>query len=449
MRDLAFVAAWIILVPLALQGPQLGVLLWAWTSLLAPNDVLYGLGASVPFAKVTALVTLGPILLGRRGGMRLQASPTVLIMVAMAVASLVSQLTALPANTDNGWDLYQKFVKILLLALLVTALMRDRLRLHALLLAICLGIGFTGLGEGAKFLLSAGGHKVEGTASTGDNNQIGLDVLLILPMLHYLFITAQRRVLRGVALAVGVMCVVCVVATASRAAFVGLALLAVAYVLTSRRKVAGLLLVAAIAAGGSQLVSTSYVDRLDTLKSADSDDSFLGRVAAWKVSTAVALEHPLFGGGFHAIQNGDVWFPHVPAAEQLGVIDVPDWPTYPKAAHSIYFEILGDQGFIGLGLFLALFWVGWRNAGATRRVLRRSGRGDLRWATQMAGALQISLVLFLIVGGSLSAAYYDIDYLIVAMLAALRELVERSLREGETTAFAVTGRGVREAVVVG
>ncbi len=427
MRDLAFIASWLVLVPLAFGGAQVGVLLWAWTSLLAPNDVLYGFGAALPFAKLAAILALVLAVTGRGGGIRLRLNGTVLLLGLLAVWGFLSQATGLAADSSQGWDLYQKFVKILLLAVMVMAVMRNRLRLHALLLAICLGIGFTGLGEAAKFLLSAGGHKVLGTTSTGDNNQIALDVLMIMPLLHYLQATAQRQAVRATCWIMGGMCAVCVIATGSRGGFAGLGLLGVAYVLASRRKVLGLLMVLVVFGIGAQLVSDSWKQRISTIQAADSDDSFLGRVGAWKVSTAVALHRPLFGGGFHAIQHGDVWGEHLEAASQIGFLG-PAPPTLNfKAAHSIYFEILGDLGFGGLALFLALFAVAWRNGSAVRRIVRRSKRSDIAWAGQLAGMLQVSLLLFLVNGALLSAAYYDIDYLLVAMLAALRELTGRAL----------------------
>jgi probable O-glycosylation ligase (exosortase A-associated) len=428
MRDLAFIASWVLLVPLALQGAHLGVLLWAWTSLLAPNDVLYGMGASLPYGKISALLTFALLLFGRGGGMKMRWDATVLLMLALALSALVSQMMGLTAEAASGWDLYQKYVKILLLAVVVTAVMRDRMRLHALLLVICLGIGFTGLGEGAKFLLSGGGHKVEGTPSTGDNNQIGLDVLMILPMMFYLHATAHRRMLRLVCVAVGIMCAICIIATASRAAFVGLVVLSILFVVGSRRKVPGLVFIALLALGGAQLVGHAWVARMNTIDNAENDDSFLGRVGAWKVSTVLALHNPMFGGGMHAIQHYDVWTTYLPEAQQLDWFGTPP-PRDIHAAHSIYFEILGDLGFVGLFLFLALFAVALRNAIAVRRMVRRSRRPDLAWAATLAGALQASTIVFLIGGASLSAAYYDIDYLIVAILAVLRDMVERALRE--------------------
>lgn len=433
MRDLAFVAAWVVLLPLALRsGAQLGVVLWAWTSLLAPNDVLYGLGAGLPYAKIAAGLTLGLMLAGRGGGIRMRWDASVLLMIALALWGIASQSMGVAADPTDGWDLCQKYVKVLLLGVVVTGVMRDRLRLHALLLAICLGIGFTGLGEGAKFLLSGGGHKIEGTASTGDNNQIGLDVLLIIPLLYYLHATARQRPMRVVCIAVMGMCAVCIIATASRAAFMGLALLGVVYVLSSRRKVLGLLTVTLISIAGSQLVSDAWVNRMNTIQSAEEDDSFMGRVGAWKVSAALALHRPLVGGGFHAIQHVEVWGANVGDAGQLDWFGTPP-PLVQHAAHSIYFEMLGDLGFGGLALFVALFAVAWRNAAKVRRLVRRSLRPDLAWAGSLAGALQASVLVFLVGGSMLSAAYYDIDYLLVAMLAVLRDLVERTLREPAPT----------------
>lgn len=229
------------------------------------------------------------------------------------------------------------------------------------------------------------------------------------------------------------MCVVCVIATASRAAFIGLAFLSMVFILGSRRKVSGLLLLVVIAGAGSQLVSNDWVERMNSIQSANDDNSFMGRVSAWKVSTAVAFERPLFGGGFHAIQQTDVWSAHRSEAIQLDVLPTAIPGISAHAAHSIYFEILGDLGFIGLTLFLTLFWMTWRNAVVVRRLVRRSLRPDLAWAGSLAGALQASLLVFLIGGASLSAAYFDIDYLLVAMLAALRDLVERALREPAPT----------------
>lgn len=443
MRDLAFIAAWVVLLPLVFRGgAHLGVLLWTWTSLLAPNDVLYGAGVSVPFSKLAAIPALVLLVTGRGGGMQIRFNRTTWIVAGLALVGLISQSMTVMADPAPGWELFQKYIKILLLCAIVTWTMRDRLRIHALLFAICLGLGFTGVGEGAKFLLSGGGHKVLGTASTGDNNQVALDVLLMLPMLQYLYATARTRLLRLGCLGGGLMTVICVIATASRGGFAGLLIVAVATVLTSRRKLQGLLLIAAMGLVGSQLVSDDWTARMNTIQTAaEDDDSFLGRVTAWKVATAEAVARPLTGGGFHAAQHGEVWFRY---GADIGWLDaIPSAPIeYLHAAHSIYFEILGDLGFPGLLLFLLLFWFAWVDAGRVRAIVRRSGRTDLAWAATLALKLRVSILVFMVCGGLLSAAYYDIEYLVVALLTVLRDLVEREVREPRSADGSIAARPV-------
>jgi probable O-glycosylation ligase (exosortase A-associated) len=450
VRDLAFVIAWVVLVPLAMQGAQLGVLLWTWTSLLAPNDVLYGIGSVVPFSKVSAGLTLFLLLIGRGGGIKVAWNSTNGLIIGLALVGLVSQAFCLSMDTASGWDLCQKFLKILLLPLVIIAVMRDRVRLHALMFAVCLGLSFTGVAEGGKLILAGTAHKVVGSSSTGDNNQIALDVLLIMPLLYYLGSTVALRWVRISCFAANVMCGLCIISTSSRAGFVGLCLLGLGLAVISKRKKSVLVLVLLMGGVGAQVVGSAWVQRMDSIKTVESDDSFLGRIGAWKLSTAVALERPLFGGGFHAIQLPDVWIARRDTAANLPFfVEAPPLP-YPRAAHSIYFEMLGDLGFVGLSFFVGLFVVALHNASVVRTIVRRSGRLDLEWASEMAGALRISVVLFLIVGASLSACYYDIEYILAAMLAALRCIIEQTLAEGATARRSrERGRLSRAEVVAG
>ena len=96
----------------------------------------------------------------------------------------------------------------------------DRLRVHGLLLAICLGIGYIGVDEGAKFILSGSGHKVLGSSSIGDNNQVALDVLMVIPLMQYLYSTAASRFMRLAYAGGGILLsVIAVIATFSRGGF--------------------------------------------------------------------------------------------------------------------------------------------------------------------------------------------------------------------------------------
>ncbi len=114
----------------------------------------------------------------------------------------------------------------------------------------------------------------------------------------------------------------------------------------------------------------------------------------------------IIGGGFD-IYNQTVFAMYAPN------------PLAVHAAHSIYFQILGEHGFIGLALFLMLGIVTWRAAGDLMSL------GNTRPSPQFGRDLgakmaQASMVGYAAAGGAfLSLAYFDLPYniMIIVLLA--------------------------------
>src|SRR5258706_10100751 len=98
-------------------------------------------------------------------------------------------------------------------------------------------------------------------------------------------------------------------------------------------------------------------------------------------------------------------------------------PTDLHAAHSIYFQILGEHGFVGLALFLLLWILLWRDASWIIR--RTQGQDELRWASDLARMIQVSLIGYLVGGAFLSLAYYDVPYNLLIAIVLTRVLVEK------------------------
>ena len=176
---------------------------------------------------------------------------------------------------------------------------------------------------------------------------------MVIPLAIYLARHSAVRAVRTGWLVVAGLSVVTVVMTFSRGGFVGMLLLGAFYVKNSRNKLASLGLVALAGVLIYALAPDSWFDRLNTIKEAGDDGSFMGRVVAWKISWLIAMDHPLFGGGPHAVQHLLVWDTYKPLLASLDFIATPPPDSTPHAAHSIYFELLGDIGFVGLGIFLA------------------------------------------------------------------------------------------------
>lgn len=421
MRDLLFLSVMLTLVPLSLRFPVVGAMGWAWTALLTPNDWLYSYMAGLPFNKIFAITTLVSLALNARQ-VHLRMNRTLWLMLLMALIGTVSALFSIDQSAES-WDLYFKLLKIIVFPFVLTAVLRNRLDVHAVLLAIALGMGFVGVSEGAFYVASAGGHKIVGNASMGDNNQMAVALLVAVPIVLYLAAQSQLRWVRLIGYAAAALLITAIIGTYSRGALVGLVALAVYMIAASRRKVLGLIMVALVGTAVLVAAPATWFQRMDTIGDANDDHSFTGRVIAWKVSTMIALGRPLTGGGFHAVQHAFAWGLY---SERVGVLDF--IPTaapgpFPRAAHSIYFETLGDLGFTGLFTFLALMGTAYLNCRAVRR--RCAGNLGLRWANDLAFSLQSSLVVYAVAGAAVSVSYVDYLYIVVTLATVLRSIVER------------------------
>ena len=448
MRDLAFAMIWVVLFPVALWSAHVGVLLWIWVALITPNEQLYGFMSGIQFNKIVAAVTVLVLFLNREKK-RFYLDATVIAMVLIAVIATASELYAL-VPTDDGWNLYQKLLKEFALAILITGIMWTRNRLHMTVAVLCISLGFTSVVEGLEYVVSGGGHKILGTGAIGDNNSIALAVLLIIPPLYYLARWSEVKLVRLTMMAVALISVITVVGTFSRGGFVGLIVLALFLIGSAKNKIPAILVAGVIAALVVFAAPPEWFSRIDTISDttggAVGDGSFIGRVIAWKISTLIALNNPLLGGGFHAVQRFPVWMHFREAMAVLDFIPTPEAdPLVPHAAHSIYFEMLGDLGFSGLVLFLTVLFASLYNC--IWIVLRTRARSELFWAGDLARMLLVSLVIYMISGAALSMAYFEGFWILVAIISRLRRTVKLELVAAvrpHAAAQESVARGVRQ-----
>ena len=425
MRDLGFAMVWAILFPITFWSAHVGILLWIWVALLGPNERLYGFMSEVPFNKVVAIVTLLLIFLNNQKKKFYVDATVGLIFVLMVVGTLAAIFPQV--SDDDGQFLYEKLLKEFALLLTIIAVMWDRQRLTWTVWALCIGVGFTASVEGLEYAASGGGHRIVSTVAMGDNNSIAVAVLMTIPLLHYLRSTSAVRVSRLALLGLIVLSVICVIGTNSRGGFIGLMLLFGAMVLRSKNKlplialgVVGMVLVLVLA-------PASWFERMNTIQDAGENLSFLGRVVAWKISTMMALDHPLFGSGFHAVQRWANWQHY---RNNLGLLDfVPTPPpdVLPHAAHSIYFEILGDLGFTGLMAFVGILLAALYNCQVV--ISRTRNIVELQWASSLARMLQISIVIYMVSGALLSMGYYEGFWIVIAIISRLRRTTMDLLAE--------------------
>lgn len=424
MRDLAFAFVWMTLLPLTFMSAHVGVLLWIWVALLSPNELLYGFMAGVPFNKIVAVITLGLIVVSREKK-DIYLDGTGVLLILFGVTATISWYGGIVSSPDAN-ELYQKILKEIVLAFAIMAVMTTRHRIHLAVLTMALSFGFLAVKEGLIFILTAGGHKVLGSGSVGDNNSLAAALLMTIPMMYYLARHSAVRFVRiGLLAALG-LAVITVIATFSRGGFVGLMVLGLFMVKNSRSKFGSFALVVATGVLIYVLAPESWFERLNTINDVSDDGSFMGRVVAWKISWLIAVDHPLFGGGMHAVQRLLNWDTYRPFLYLLdGVVKTPPADTIPHAAHSAYFEVLGDMGFIGLALFLSVLALGFWNCRSLIRMGRR--HPSLTWAVDLGRMMQISLVVYCVTTALLSMGYFEMLYVVVALLSRCRRTVRQAL----------------------
>ncbi len=433
MRDIVTLIFMAGLAPLVIRSAFASLLMWSWANLAALGFYMFGFMAGVPYVMVFAVSTLVLMITQRKQVVgKWELGGTQVLFLLFSLHALFVASMAYP-GIERNWEIASNLFKNILLCLLMPLLVVNRARLVAMVIIMALGLGGHGVVEGLKFLASGGSHIVLGNPKLGDNNHFAQSVLLSVPLAFYLWQYSKSRPWRHALLGFMFLVAMAVIATKSRGGLIGFVCFGVWMVLMGRQKFKGLMIFLAIGLAIYAAAPASWFERMETLQSANEDASFMGRVTAWKRASAIAVENPVFGGGFRAVQAPVIFEKFRYKQGLLGFVETPD-VNYPAAAHSIYFEVLGDMGFVGLALFVALMGTAFTARGEVQRLVKKSGRDDLAWAVDMINAVAGAMFIFLITGAALSAAFYDFQYMLVALADCLRRYVRQQVNPRKSTA---------------
>lgn len=427
MRDLAVFLAILVCIPSILRNPFAAFIIWGWTVAISLNYYLYGFMISMRLNLTFAVITLTLIMLGKLK--QQQPWPTTFTSVLVLWFCIHVSLSALFAYSPNplNSEYWLIFFKSMAYCLLIPLVLTTRLRFHAFTIMYGTGLAFHGVLEGLKLIATGGGHRVTGLPGTmmGDNNHLAVALAMVLPLVFYLYQYSKNHLVKIAFISGFIITIIAIIATQSRGGFISLIAVGVWLIKSSRRKV----LVSFVAILGFFLVINvappSWFSRMESIQTAGEDNSFMTRVAAWKISSAIALSNPVFGGGFHAIQAPSVWNEFKNSQGMLGFLTTPPPRLAPAAAHSIYFEVLGDHGMVGLLLFLGILLGTFNNCFKIRKLIKSNK--ELIWARDLSDMLGVSVVAYAVGGAAVNLGYFEIYYSIVMAIIALRIYIEKQL----------------------
>ena len=406
MRDILVVGIVLAMGIIALRRPWVGIMLWTWLSIMNPHRYTYGFAYSAPLAAFAA----GTIVIGLVST-RERESPfkgaAAMFMLAFMLWVTLSWLFGLDPTDD--YEQWKKVMKIDVMIIAALALLHTKQHVLALLWVSTGSLGLLGMKGGVFTLATGGNFRVWGPDGSFiyDNNEFALSLVMTIPLLRFLQLQLVNRWARLGMSAAMLLCAVAAVGSYSRGALLAISAMLMALWWRGKNK---FFIGIAMVIGAVLLVGfmpDAWNTRMSSIEDYENDTSALGRISAWWTAWNIGL-HYLTGVGFNA------------ARPELFAIYSP-YPTFVHAAHSIYFQILGNHGFVGLFLFLGIWFSSWFTAGWLRRNAKAIPQAA--WCAELGGMCQVALIGYAVGGAFLSLAYFDLPYEIMVALLVTRQWV--------------------------
>ena len=408
MRDIALVVIVLGLIPAILRYPWIGALAYAWVSIFVPHRWAFGFANDMPIAMIVAVTTLASMLLHPKE-VQLPINRITVLLMLLPIWMTVTLLLALePANAYARWV---EVMKVFFFTLVTASLLHSRKQVDALVWVLVLSVGFYSVKGGIFTIFQGGAYRVygpPGESAIRDNGAIALASVMMMPFMLYLAGVAASKWVKAGLLGAMLLSGMTALGSQSRGAFLAItAILGYLWVKGRRKLIFGLVLVtgASLAIG---FMPDTWSDRMETIQTYEQDGSAMGRINTWWMLFNLANDRPLVGGGFE------------PYTLAQFAKYAPD-PLDVHSAHSIYFQVLGEHGYVGLALFLYLAIASWNMAGRLVKASRE--RSDSAWAGNLARATQVSFVGFAVGGAFFNMAYWEILYYEIVILMAAYRLV--------------------------
>ena len=416
MRDIAVTLLVIMGLLYTLKKPHWGILLWSWLGYMNPHRLCYGFAYSMPFAQITAIVTMVSFLFSNEKK-RLPNNYIVYLLLIFII--WIGVTTVFAFEPDYAKEQYIKILKIQLPIILTMMLFNSRQRVEQLLWVIVISLGYFGTKGGVFTLLTGGNYRVYGPPGSfvEENNALAVATLMVIPLMVYLRTGLHEHWQRQLMLFAIISMGFSVIGSQSRGAFLAILTVGGYYWLQSERKLLTAIPIIIFTVILLALLPESWYQRMNTIGTYDKDESAMGRIYAWKLAFNVA-NHNFFGGGLN------LW-------SKLTYINyLPEFdPVKNKAfvAHSIYFSVLGEHGWVGLFLFLLLFYLGWHQCGSL--IKQCKNHESTKWIAELAKMLKVSFLAYFSGGAFLSLSYFDLPWHLLAIIVVLKEIANQTLHE--------------------
>lgn len=266
-----------------------------------------------------------------------------------------------------------------------------------------------GLVEGTRVTISR-----QYRSQLGDPNDLSLVLMFPVSFLAAELFDSAANKYRRLFAAVGLLLTISgVIATQSRGGLLGIAAI-LSFFLYQKVKNPIVVGLCALVAMLAMMVFAGIGDRQSGgAAEGGVDESAMGRIYAWQAAINMAISNPLTGVGVDNFYvNYYFYSPH--------------WDGKNHAVHSTWFQVLGETGFVGIGIFALLIASIYRSLS---RVYCINALNHNDQVTVNANALKAGVIGFMVAGTFLTQAFTWPLYIILALTIALEKITIESNKE--------------------
>ena len=439
MRDLVFVGYIAVLMLMAFKRPFLFTLIYAYVDIVSPQRLSYFLLNSIPLSLILfVLAFLGFMISDDKKNVRI-APRWVLIVLLLAYCGYTTTVAAEPVAALEKWGWVWK---ALVFAAFLPLTLHTKLRLEALALTMVLCASALIVTGGIKTAAGGGGYGslvilIDDNSGLFEGSIISCVAITIIPIILWLAkhgtIFKPDWKVRIYAAALIFACLLIPVGTQARTGVVCIGVLGILLLRYTKNRILYLGAAALVGLAAIPFLPSSFTERTDTIKNYKADESASTRIAVWAWTWEYVKEHPM-GGGFDVYRQNRIRYdivqtdnPDQPApADMPAVSEVVD---QGRAFHSSYFEMLGEQGFPGLIIWLIIQLGGVWRMEVISRLYRKRNRPDEAWVAPMATALQNSQIIYLVGSLFVGIAFQAYFFMLIALQIGFDTYLTRRRKE--------------------
>ncbi len=443
LRGLATGMLYLAFLVLGTTAPFAFVLGYVWVDAFVPQDIGSMVLGSVPVALIMGTAAILFYILGdRRAPPRVRW--TTVLTVMMAAWCSVTMLWAV-APHFAVMDKWSWAFKTVLFSAFIPYAIRSRVQIEAFILVFVFSSLIQILPVGVKQVVAGGAYGLQhgiisGNAGLSESSTLAAICIMLVPWAlwvsrHALMVPMPRlRRVGGIGLAV--MYLVTCIGTFARTGLVGMAVLGGVMFMESRRKFITILAMIPVVVGLALFAPKSWTARMDTITNYQRHTSAMNRIEVWKWTLRFAESHPL-GGGFNAFYVDVIHVPRLDPSQPAYVI-------HGLAFHNAFMEVLGEQGYPGLAIFLTLIVGTWLSLRRTARRCR--GNPDLLWCEDLAKALIVGLMVLVPCSMFIGVGFQPFYWYNFALGACLSEYARRATQPAAVAPDRVQALAFRPAL---